>query len=149
MEAGQCILHVLKVTLLSLDHVRVPELTGNQSTLYTKSQSSCCFRSLGEVLHHSIDMPVVNSQHNHTKYQQRQPSPVEQMQQSEHLTPDSAAERNVVVNKSSSVTDSSQHVENHIVEEENEFDSIKSSITMLQHVNILDVQIDVSCCVLH
>ena len=116
---------------------------------YTKSQSSCCFRSLGEVLHHSIDMPVVNSQHNHTKYQQRQPSPVDQMQQSEHLTPDSAAERNVVVNKSSSVTDSSQHVENHIVEEENEFDSIKSSITMLQHVNILDVQIDVSCCVLH
>ena len=94
-------------------------------------------------------MPVVNSQHNHTKYQQRQPSPVDQMQQSEHLTPDSAAERNVVVNKSSSVTDSSQHVENHIVEEENEFDSIKSSITMLQHVNILDVQIDVSCCVLH
>ena len=54
------------------------------------------------------------------------------MKQSEHLTPDSAAERNVVVYKSSSVTDSSQHVEN-------EFDSIKSSITMLQHVNILDV----------
>lgn len=98
------------------------------------------------MLHHSIDMPVVNSQHNHTNYQRLSSpqTPVEdQMQQSQLLT-DSETERNIisehnVADHSSSVTSSSQpHVDNNIGEE-NEFDSIKSSINVLQHVNILDV----------